>query len=47
MKITPGKIAAMIAGAGVAAAGAWVYRDYQNWLALGPGGLPYNFNGWM
>jgi len=37
----------MIAGAGVAAAGAWVYRDFQKWLALGPGGLPYNFNGWM
>jgi hypothetical protein len=47
MKITPGKLAAMIAGAGAAAAGVWVYRDYQKWLALGPGGLPYNCRGWM
>lgn len=33
---------------GVIAAGAvWAYRDYQAWLALGPGGLPYNAGGWM
>ena len=37
----------MAAGAGAAAAGMWVYRDYQKWRALGPGGLPYNFRGWM
>ncbi|TLS30012.1 hypothetical protein PpBr36_02671, partial [Pyricularia pennisetigena] len=24
----------------------WCYRDYQNFLALGPGGLPYNLKGW-
>ncbi|MEQ1883756.1 MAG: hypothetical protein ABL967_01760 [Bryobacteraceae bacterium] len=47
MKRTPGKIAAMLAGAVTAAAGVWVYRDYQKWLALGPGGLPCNFGGWM
>ena len=47
MKLTPGKIAAMLAGAGSAAAAIWVYRDYQKWLALGPGGLPYNFGGWI
>ncbi len=37
----------MLAGASVAAAGFWAYRDYQKWLALGPGGLPYNFGGWL
>lgn len=47
MKLTPGKIAAVLAGAGAAAAGVWVYRDYQKWLALGPGGLPYDFGGWL
>ena len=32
----------------LAVAGAvWVYRDYHAWLALGPGGLPYNFRGWL
>lgn len=24
----------------------WSYFDYQSWLALGPGGVPYNLNGW-
>ena len=27
--------------------GIWVYRDYHKWLALGPGGLPYNFRGYL
>ena len=47
MKLSPGKIAAVLAGVGAAAAGVWVYRDYQKWLALGPGGLPYDFGGWL
>lgn len=25
---------------------AWVVVDYRSWLALGPGGVPYNFAGW-
>lgn len=24
----------------------WCYRDYQEFLALGPGGVPYNARGW-
>lgn len=47
MKITPGKIAALTLGASAGALAMWAYRDYRKWLALGPGGLPYNFNGWM
>ncbi len=47
MKITPARMGAIAAGAGVAAAGLWVCHDYRKWLALGPGGLPYNFRGWM
>ncbi len=30
----------------VFAIGIWVWRDYQSWLALGPGGVPYNLRGW-
>ncbi|KAH8847087.1 hypothetical protein MCOR27_009820 [Pyricularia oryzae] len=34
-------------GAGLLAALlGWCYRDYQSFLALGPGGLPYNLKGW-
>ncbi|MDX2033463.1 MAG: DUF5519 family protein [Blastocatellia bacterium] len=29
-----------------AAVGVWVWRDYHSWLALGPGGVPYNLRGW-
>jgi len=47
MKLTPGKIAAMLTGAGATAAAVWVYRDYQKWMALGPGGLPHNFGGYV
>ena len=28
------------------AGGAWVIIDYRSWLALGPGGVPYNLAGW-
>jgi len=24
----------------------WAYVDYRRWLALGPGGVPYNLYGW-
>ncbi|KAI6354482.1 hypothetical protein MCOR25_008571 [Pyricularia grisea] len=24
----------------------WCYQDYQGFIALGPGGLPYNLRGW-
>lgn len=47
MKLTPGKIAAMLTGAGATAAAVWVFRDYQKWMELGPGGLPNNFGGYM
>lgn len=47
MKLTPGKIAAMLTGAGATAAAVWVYRDYQKWIDLGPGGLPHNFGGYV
>jgi hypothetical protein len=26
--------------------GIWVWMDYRSWLALGPGGVPYNLDGW-
>ena len=47
VKLTPGKIAAMLTGAGATAAAVWVYRDYQKWIDLGPGGLPHNFGGYV
>ena len=25
----------------------WAVRDYHDFLALGPGGLPYNIRGWL
>lgn len=28
------------------AAGLWAYWDYHRWLALGPGGVPYDLDGW-
>jgi len=28
-------------------AGWWVYRDYRAWRALGSGGVPGNFKGWL
>lgn len=31
----------------VLAAAAWVVKDYREWKALGKGGVPYNFYGWM
>ncbi len=39
----------MIVGVGIGAllGGIWAYRDYRSWLALGPGGLPYNLYGWL
>lgn len=40
-KITLLAILAVILGAAI-----WGYFDYQSWLALGPGGVPYNLNGW-
>jgi hypothetical protein len=30
----------------VLAVGVWAWRDYRSWLALGPGGVPYNLQGW-
>jgi hypothetical protein len=32
---------------GFAAAIIWIFRDYQKWRALGPGGLPANLIGWL
>ena len=32
---------------GLAAAIIWIFRDYQKWRALGPGGLPANLIGWL
>lgn len=29
------------------ATGGWVWTDYRAWLELGPGGVPYNFYGWL
>lgn len=46
MKVFNKPILGLIALVALAAAG-WVYGDYHKWLALGPGGLPYNFSGWM
>ena len=37
------KIAAIVA---TLSAIIWGYRDYQDFLALGPGGAPYNVKGW-
>jgi hypothetical protein len=37
----------MLTGAGATAAAVWVYRDYQKWIDLGPGGLPHNFGGYV
>ena len=42
------KSAAVYAGAFILLVTAALgYRDYKNWLALGPGGLPYNVGGWF
>ncbi|MBK5299520.1 MAG: hypothetical protein JJE40_20420 [Vicinamibacteria bacterium] len=30
----------------VAGLAGWAYTDYRSWLALGPGGVPYNLQGW-
>ncbi|KAL2067680.1 hypothetical protein VTL71DRAFT_15776 [Oculimacula yallundae] len=30
----------------IASFAVWCYRDYQDYLALGPGGPPYNVKGW-
>lgn len=40
--------AAILAGLTTLTVGAmtWCVRDYQEYLALGPGGLPYNIGGW-
>ena len=32
---------------GAVAGAVWAYRDYHEWLALGPGGLPYDVRGWL
>lgn len=45
--MTRGRIVAVAVTAMLVAGGAWAYSDYQAWLALGPGGLPYNARGWM
>jgi hypothetical protein len=48
MKASRTMVAIVVFAMLVGGAGAiWVYRDYHQWLALGPGGLPYNFHGWM
>lgn len=48
MKASRTIIAIGILGVLAGGAGAvWAYRDYRQWLALGPGGLPYNFHGWL
>ncbi len=40
--------AAGLAGvAGAVAAGWWAAGDYRRWRALGPGGLPANWRGWL
>lgn len=31
----------------VLGAAAWVVKDYREWKALGKGGVPYNFYGWL
>jgi hypothetical protein len=37
-----------VAAAGIAAAAAgWAVRDYREWKALGPGGVPANPAGWL
>lgn len=39
------KITGLVLLVVVALAG-WVWLDYRSWLALGPGGVPYNLAGW-
>src|SRR5688572_16627885 len=39
-------LAATIGTGLMASFAVWGYKDYQDYLALGPGGLPYNLVGW-
>ena len=41
------KMTIVVAGVAALGGGIWAYRDYRSWLALGPGGLPYNLYGWV
>ena len=41
------KAGSAIALGAATVAAVWAYRDYRKWRALGPGGLPDNFRGWM
>lgn len=41
------KTGSAIALGAAAVTAVWAYRDYRKWRALGPGGLPDNFQGWM
>jgi len=40
-------IALTVVALGLAATAIWVFLDYRKWRALGPGGLPPNFVGWL
>lgn len=37
----------ILLGLALAAAVAWARRDYNSWVALGPGGLPHTLGGWL
>lgn len=47
MRISRTTVSAVVLAVLAVAGSVWVYRDYHAWLALGPGGLPYNFRGWL
>ena len=41
-----GRTVGLTVGAAFIIAGAaWTYSDYQSWYALGPAGVPHNFQG--
>ena len=42
-----GRTLAVISGGLLVSAAVWAWRDYHAWLALGEGGLPANFRGWL
>jgi hypothetical protein len=44
---TAAEIVLIIAVLAMAAAIVWAVRDYRSWIALGPGGLPSNWIGWL
>lgn len=37
----------LVAGAAVAGFAAWARRDFNSWVALGPGGRPHTLAGWI